>query len=1756
MFARRHRDSTSSNATRGPVSPLQPTFDFGLNQNNDRVGSPISVSSKASEPFRVSRDSYARPYTSDGTAESRRSIVSLSPPVLPPIPRITTRHEGVSSSVQPGQNDMGMSGDAGQANAALKPQSSFERSLEFNFSGLDPAESAQRPAPEREIHLRPATAGHSASSRESLRPQSSFERSINFSTMNRKSLGAEASSDEAPGPAAPYIRPERSSSLLDINFDFDAEDQEPKMEASMFPRPQQALAGNAFAPGPAMSRNFIDSRDKPYAQPAHRPPPIQSSYSSPDMLSLRSPGTVSGSRSPLSPQSSAAARLSPQTAASSAMRRPPSNTATSYSGSTARTSTHSSATTATSPLQHQQTIGTPYGETSPSFPLPQHVATRPKTVGSSSTIAGVMVPTHHTGGPDKSKADKRKTRLLNPMSLLVRRRSEQNAVPAASEEEIRAHAQAQARQKSVATAGINKIPEDFDPRIKGKIVHDFNAPRIRRNYSYSENDPQSPDQQLQSANSAPLLPSISGIPDVEPQKPTMHSKQPSDSSSRYSRQHTPVFVEHIDDDTHPRQRVNSIQAENLENKDFLQRVSHQSTQSAESAILPPFARRSQQMDPMQAAFFRDDESSKRSSENSSGNERHSGHSSSDLVSPINARQSGLGIDGLASASPVSPEGTESSQRPFSGMSGFPRPPSSEMLGEARSRSQSELTARPARAGSPKPTVGTIDEKIASAASFSAQQWSTGEPAQRNSRDAPGTLSLPNYDVNNMVPSPLSSPRFDSSTASTPEPAVADAAISFAKHTNPPKLVEKRASAVGHAKRLSTGPKHRVSNASRFSFQMGGSADEEQMLEEKHRKMAASGGSAAQSSRKPQSPDEDDEDDYFDEDAMDDEDEMETQMREHGNDNHHPDGYFPQQHLQPPVQDSDEGSIYDDEIPDIRASHDLSYAEHPSFKAHSALNSRHVSLQPNPWRGSGVDEYVSNGHNANHQRYFSEVSMMSDDTMQGKGVDTSRSNFYLQPSAAGYKQPMNLANLEKTQELPRSDEVTREPIGSPISVGSGGTAPNRESALSGSTVQSGSSNVQGPPTAATTVSPEPHKRQPSAQMYSGFSDFDFTEGPDLSLNNSRATSPQQGHFLAVGNRDTMLSAVSPPMSSAGFVKTPQTADFPHPPGTQRSGWDSMPRSPGMSAPDMRQISIDTTGASGRQSSAAYHGSVGKGIRARNASINQNQQYAASESEGESQDDMYFDDGGFDEDIEHPPHHQMMDERNFDNPDFLGGFKGMEPRGHQRGPSAMTIASLGSDGPYPTFANPNPVKARQRDSRMLLEDLPLQAPVDPRWIPQRNPSEDAKRLGLSNKVPPLPPQAGSQDAIEQAQSRMSAYHQALADAANKAAADGRFLRQLSVSTARSGSVYSKQEEEQVSFRDDRSHYSRDENGIDGNGLLNPNPAGVGRSLSQVTSGSRNDVAGVDYSPQKLNFDFGFNADNAAPSDFVDFDDGNDDLDDDYMNDDDVIAAANAEALENDDDGFYGQEFGFYAKQRRDSTENLEAINGGFFGEDGDDGLQRNKSLKEPNLTPITERSEFSTRNSFIGLGHFGPPSARLPISPLAENAPINFDTLARIRAGAFGGSERSSMHSAQSPSVAFRNSQASGYFGNFPPIATPGSANGHDSPARAWPHQNDSPVSAASSARGMPYSNHHQTTTVDLDATPRKPAAVQVQSPPETAKKTKPVAGHARQSSGADSVTYVREEQGAGQQPRWVLERRRTSEMGTEVVGREVVKGGWI
>jgi len=95
--------------------------------------------------------------------------------------------------------------------------------------------------------------------------------------------------------------------------------------------------------------------------------------------------------------------------------------------------------------------------------------------------------------------------------------------------------------------------------------------------------------------------------------------------------------------------------------------------------------------------------------------------------------------------------------------------------------------------------------------------------------------------------------------------------------------------------------------------------------------------------------------------------------------------------------------------------------------------------------------------------------------------------------------------------------------------------------------------------------------------------------------------------------------------------------------------------------------------------------------------------------------------------------------------------------------------------------------------------------------------------------------------------------------------------------------------------------------------------------------------------------------------------------------------------------------------------------------------------------------------------------------------------------------------------------------------------------------------------------------DADVTPRKAhtdPSSSSSSPvaPPTAYKTAPrpaqaqtqtqTRTHSRNASGADSVTYKREQDATGKN-RWVLERRRTGEGGfVEVVGREVVEGGRI
>ncbi|KAJ5138587.1 uncharacterized protein N7515_003435 [Penicillium bovifimosum] len=151
--------------------------------------------------------------------------------------------------------------------------------------------------------------------------------------------------------------------------------------------------------------------------------------------------------------------------------------------------------------------------------------------------------------------------------------------------------------------------------------------------------------------------------------------------------------------------------------------------------------------------------------------------------------------------------------------------------------------------------------------------------------------------------------------------------------------------------------------------------------------------------------------------------------------------------------------------------------------------------------------------------------------------------------------------------------------------------------------------------------------------------------------------------------------------------------------------------------------------------------------------------------------------------------------------------------------------------------------------------------------------------------------------------------------------------------------------------------------------------------------------------------------------------DDIDDSYF-DDAIVAAANAEALENDDDGFYGQEFGFYAYADGNGTSEL--TNGGYFGPRRVEGITRSHSsrgkFQEPSLTPITERSEWSTRNSMISVKAHGSthPNSALASPGLAQlvdmgnlDDEMSLSALMKLRRGAWGGSNGSLRSSASSP-----------------------------------------------------------------------------------------------------------------------------------------------
>ncbi|KAI9725822.1 MAG: hypothetical protein M1828_002451 [Chrysothrix sp. TS-e1954] len=313
-----------------------------------------------------------------------------------------------------------------------------------------------------------------------------------------------------------------------------------------------------------------------------------------------------------------------------------------------------------------------------------------------------------------------------------------------------------------------------------------------------------------------------------------------------------------------------------------------------------------------------------------------------------------------------------------------------------------------------------------------------------------------------------------------------------------------------------------------------------------------------------------------------------------------------------------------------------------------------------------------------------------------------------------------------------------------------------------------------------------------------------------------------------------------------------------------------------------------------------------------------------------DDMYFDDGV----IEHPSTYDesLVDENMFDSPVEQKYDQGAIDEALIHQPTRLNVVAP------PTKASSTYSKREEDDD----ETATLSA------AEESKPSLDTSQsLGLEHNDQELSDVSATNEP-----NHLNAYHSALASAASKAAIDGRFQRQMSLTA--SSSVYGDLPSQRESFDDDNM-------------------------------------------PQKF-----------VP---------NDDAEDDYeLDEDTMIAEANAEVLASEDSDDYGRDFGFYANP---ATGDGSSSYGGYFGNPLEDNPANGRNaIREPNLTPITERSEFSARNSFISTSAFGPPSlggqnqrgSSVGLKELAASAGLDDEDmtlgqLLRLRKEAFGERGRS-------------------------------------------------------------------------------------------------------------------------------------------------------
>ncbi|KAJ4125557.1 hypothetical protein NW768_009178 [Fusarium equiseti] len=367
--------------------------------------------------------------------------------------------------------------------------------------------------------------------------------------------------------------------------------------------------------------------------------------------------------------------------------------------------------------------------------------------------------------------------------------------------------------------------------------------------------------------------------------------------------------------------------------------------------------------------------------------------------------------------------------------------------------------------------------------------------------------------------------------------------------------------------------------------------------------------------------------------------------------------------------------------------------------------------------------------------------------------------------------------------------------------------------------------------------------------------------------------------------------------------------------------------------------------------------------------------------------------------------------------------------------------------------------------------------------------------------------------------------------------------------------------------------------------------------------------DHSPDTPGHDGSLRLDDYESfDDYGDYNDSYENMADLELDDDAIIAEANASALANDCDGWYGQEFGFYsAPAGQQQGPEFEYANGGFFGPKG--GLDRSTSgrmiSREPNLTPITERSEYSNRNSFMSLGMPGFGGTTPLQSPgLAQLAllgdrgdEMTLSALLRLRSKAWGGSQASLVSSQNGSPRSERGDLSTSPWGQS--FMSPTTFHTRkNSILSTVSHDSDS-VSASGSPTltggipgftlspppvpaltkletgvkedaqmpplnvSRPTSNSHDNPISPVsDPYESMPASALV-SPLELSNRAsmvessgapkRPGIGH-RHRGSADSISYTKEEDSGA--TRWVMERRRTGESGRVEIEREVLEEGRI